>query len=89
MPGVRCSVGSALTLPRTDPIPPDFRRSALRGRLLEMPPSQAVANAGWLAAGGWMSVETGRGDIVEGGFHSWIDATRDVGRARLTLLHRS
>jgi 16S rRNA (guanine966-N2)-methyltransferase len=79
--------GSALALPRTDPFdlvladPPYAKGSGSAA-------VQAVANAGWLAAGGWMSVETGRGDIVEAG-PFMIDATRDVGRARLTLLHRS
>lgn len=79
--------GSALTLPRTDPfhlIFADPPYAAGSGNAAV----QAVANAGWLAAGGWMSVETGRGDIVEAG-PFMIDATRDVGRARLTLLHRS
>jgi 16S rRNA (guanine966-N2)-methyltransferase len=45
----------------------------------------AVLSAGWLAPGGWMSVETGRGEVVEPGSLE-IAATRDVGRARLTLL---
>ncbi len=46
----------------------------------------AVANAGWLAVGGWMAIETHRGDAVTppDGWH--IDTARDVGRARLTLL---
>ena len=46
---------------------------------------RAVACAGWLAAGGWMAVETARGDTVDPG--EWVvDAERVVGRARLTLL---
>ena len=48
----------------------------------------AVEKAGWLAPGGWMSVETNRADKVEPGGLS-IEAQRDVGRARLTLLRRS
>ena len=45
----------------------------------------AVAKAGWLAPGGWLAIETGRGvTIAPGPF--LIDATRDVGRARITLL---
>jgi 16S rRNA (guanine966-N2)-methyltransferase len=44
--------------------------------------------AGWLAPGGWMSVETSRNDPVEAG-GLVVEATRDVGRARLTLLRRS
>jgi 16S rRNA (guanine966-N2)-methyltransferase len=47
----------------------------------------SVSKAGWLAAGGWMSVETSRADFVEpGGFV--LETSRDVGRARLTLLRR-
>lgn len=45
----------------------------------------AVAEAGWLARGGWMTVETERGDSVAAGPFT-TDAERDVGRARLTLL---
>ena len=48
---------------------------------------QAVIEAGWLAPGGWMSVETGRCDKVEPCGLS-VEAQRDVGRARLTLLRR-
>lgn len=46
----------------------------------------AVAKAGWLAEGGWMAVETHRGDVVTPPEGWEIDAERDVGRARLTLL---
>jgi 16S rRNA (guanine966-N2)-methyltransferase len=45
----------------------------------------AVDVAGWLAPGGWISVETARGDPVDP-LQFVIDAERDVGRARLTLL---
>jgi len=46
----------------------------------------AVAKSGWLAPGGWMAIETHRGDEVAapGGWE--VEAERDVGRARLTLL---
>jgi 16S rRNA (guanine966-N2)-methyltransferase len=48
---------------------------------------RAVKSAGWLAPGGWMAVETARGDDVDPG--GWaIDVERDVGRARLTILRR-
>ena len=48
---------------------------------------QAVAKAGWLAPGGWMSIETACHDeVASGGFT--IEATRDVGRAKVTLLRR-
>jgi 16S rRNA (guanine966-N2)-methyltransferase len=46
----------------------------------------AVAKAGWLADGGWMAVETHRGDAVAPPDGWEIDAERDVGRARITLL---
>ena len=46
----------------------------------------AVAKAGWLAGGGWMAVETQRGDKVDPPEGWTVDAERDVGRARLTLL---
>ena len=49
---------------------------------------KAAIDAGWLASGGWMSVETSRGDTVIPG-DLRIDATRNVGRARLTLLRRT
>ena len=48
--------------------------------------AEAVVKAGWLAPGGWMAVETNRGDAVTPPDGWQIDATRDVGRARLTLL---
>ena len=48
---------------------------------------QAVSDAGWLAPGGWLSVETERGEAVDPqGLVA--DVTRDVGKARLTLLRR-
>ena len=48
---------------------------------------EAVEKSGWLAPGGWMSVETSRADEIAPGGLS-IEAQRDVGRARLTLLRR-
>lgn len=46
----------------------------------------AVAKSGWLAPGGWMAIETHRGDTITPPDGWEIDAERDVGRARLTLL---
>lgn len=46
----------------------------------------AVAKSGWLPPGGWMAVETHRGDAVTPPDGWEIDAERDVGRARLTIL---
>ena len=48
---------------------------------------RAVLHSDWLAAGGWMSVETGGDDALDP-FGLEVDAVRDVGRARLTLLRR-
>jgi 16S rRNA (guanine966-N2)-methyltransferase len=47
----------------------------------------AVSKAGWLAPGGWMSIETSRDDIVDPR-ELEIETARNVGRARLTLLRR-
>ena len=47
----------------------------------------AVVAASWLAPGGWMSVETSRGDPVDPS-GLIVEATREVGRARLTRLRR-
>ena len=76
--------GSALALPKSEsfdlvfadpPYAPGSGTAAVR----------AVAAAHWLALGGWMAVETPGTDTVDPG--QWtIDATRNVGRARLTLL---
>ena len=82
----RVLASSALTLPRSDafdliladpPYAPGSGSAAVK----------AVAHAGWLAPGGWMSVETSRSDSVDPA-GLVIEATRDVGRARLTLLRR-
>ena len=79
--------GSALALPGLEPFDlifadPPYAQSAATGIV------QAVEHAAWLAPGGWLSVETRRDDAVESGSLE-IMATRDVGRARLTLLRRS
>src|SRR4051812_29439716 len=78
--------GSALALPRFEPFDlifadPPYAKGSGSGVIA------AVAKAAWLAPGGWMSVETSRDDPVDPG-NLAIEATRDVGRARLTLLRR-
>ncbi len=46
---------------------------------------EAVRGAGWLAAGGWLAVETEAAQSVDPG--DWqVDAERRVGRARITLI---
>jgi 16S rRNA (guanine966-N2)-methyltransferase len=78
--------GSALALPRSDAFDllfadPPYAPGA--GTAV----AKAVEQAAWLASGGWMSVETSRDDQVDPGALI-IDAVRDVGRARLTLLRK-
>ena len=78
--------GSALSLPRSEPFhlvfadPPYAPGSGSAA-------VKAVVDAGWLATGGWMSVETSRRDDVDPA-GLIVEAGRDVGRARLTLLRR-
>ena len=78
--------GSALALPRSEPfdlILTDPPYSPGSGSAVV----EAVTKAGWLAPGGWMSVETSREDSVDPS-ELTIETTRDVGCARLTLLRR-
>jgi 16S rRNA (guanine966-N2)-methyltransferase len=83
---IQLLVGSALALPKAGPFdlifadPPYADKSGTQAVM-------AVANAAWLAAGGWMAVETARADRVDPGGFS-LEAEREVGRARLTLLRR-
>lgn len=83
---IQTFLGSALALPRSEPFdlifadPPyiDGSGSAV---------VRSVVDAGWLARGGWMSVESARGDSVDPD-ELVIEAMRDIGRGRLTLLRR-
>ena len=83
---IRVLSASALSLARSEPFdlifadPPYAPGSGTAA-------VQAVAQAEWLAPGGWMAVETGRDDSVGADAYT-IDAVRDAGRARLTLLRR-
>ena len=83
---VRLIGGSALALPKSEPFdlifadPPYAPRS---GSAVV----HSIVNAGWLARGGWLSVETSRDDTVDPAELA-LDTARDVGRARLTLLRR-
>lgn len=49
--------------------------------------ARAVERSGWLRPGGWLAIETQRGDAVLSESIP-IEAERDTGRARLTLLRR-
>ena len=78
---------SALALPESDPfdlIFADPPYAAGSGSAVVA----AVTKAGWLAPGSWLSVETGRDDKIDPG-GLVVQAMRDVGRARLTLLRRA
>jgi 16S rRNA (guanine966-N2)-methyltransferase len=83
---VEVRAGSALALPRSAPFDlifadPPYAIGAGAAVIA------AIGKAEWLAPGGWMSVETSREGALDPGDLT-IDTTRDVGRARLTLLRR-
>ena len=83
---VELLAGSALALPRAgsfDLILADPPYGAGAGTAVVA----AVERAGWLAPGGWFSVETARDDSLEPG-ELELEAERIVGRARLWLLRR-
>ena len=76
--------GSALALPASEPFDllfadPPYAHGSGTAVL------NAVIKAGWLAPGGWMSVETSRADELNADALI-IDTVRDLGRTRLTLL---
>lgn len=76
---------SAAALPAADPFDLVFADPPYRpGSGSEV--AEAVAMAGWLAAGGWMAIETHKGYAVAPPKGWELVAERDVGRARLTLL---
>jgi 16S rRNA (guanine966-N2)-methyltransferase len=78
--------GSALALPRAEPFDLVFADppyAAGTGTAV----ARSVFDAGWLAHGSWLSIETSREDNVESTQLN-IDTTRVVGRARLTLLRQ-
>lgn len=81
---IQVLASSALALPKSQPFdlifadPPYAAGSG--GAIVE-----AVDKAGWLASGGWLSVETARNETVDPAVFA-IETEREVGRARLTLL---
>lgn len=81
---VRIIAASALRLPRSEPFdlifadPPYAEGS---GNAVV----RSVLSAGWLASGGWLSIETSRTDLVDPA-ETMLVVTREVGRARITLL---
>jgi len=83
---VRILGGSALALPRSDPFDlifadPPYTPGSGSGIV------KALSDAAWLAAGGWMAIETDRHDAVESGSYE-IEVEREIGRTRITLLRR-
>jgi 16S rRNA (guanine966-N2)-methyltransferase len=83
----RCAIRavSAATLPRSEPFdivfadPPYEPKSGTAV-------AEAIAKAGWVAPGGWIAIESHRGDKVTSPEGWLVDVERDVGRARLTIL---
>lgn len=84
---VRLMGGSALALPKSQPFDLIFADPPY-GPGAGSAVVKAVGEAGWLAPGAWMSIETQRQDAIDPGKLT-VEATRDVGRARLTLLRRT
>jgi 16S rRNA (guanine966-N2)-methyltransferase len=83
---IRIMTGSALGLPRSEPFDVIFADppyAAGSGSAVV----RSIIDADWLASGGWVSVETERGEPVDPQLFT-IETVRDVGRARLTLLRR-
>lgn len=81
---VQIVAGSALALPRRDPFDVVFADppyAAGSGTAVV----RSIVGAGWLAPGGWLCVETSRGDAIEGEALA-VETVRDIGRARITLL---
>jgi 16S rRNA (guanine966-N2)-methyltransferase len=77
---------SALKLPRSDKfdlIMADPPYAAASGSAVV----KSVQQADWLASGGWLAVETERGDSVDP-LDLSLEIERDIGRARITLLRR-
>jgi 16S rRNA (guanine966-N2)-methyltransferase len=78
---------SALALPRSEPFDliladPPYGQGAGNAVV------QSVVKAGWIAPGGWMTVETSRNDEIESG-ELTIDTSRIAGRGRITILRSS
>jgi 16S rRNA (guanine966-N2)-methyltransferase len=83
---VQIIAASALQLPRSEPFDlifadPPYAEGSGSAVVL------SVLSAGWLAPGGWLSIETSRSDLVDRATLE-LAADREVGRARITLLRR-
>ena len=82
---IRLLGGSALALPGSEPFDLVFADPPY-GETSGSDAVAAVVRANWLALGGWMFVETARRSPVSTD-QLTIEAERDVGPARITLLH--
>ena len=83
---IRVLAGSALSLPGAEPFPLIFADPPY-GPGSGAAVVRSILAAGWLEPGGWLSVETARGDALEPS-DLMVDTSRDIGAARLTLLRR-
>jgi len=81
---VQIVAGSALALPRRDPFDVVFADPPYAAGL-GTAVVRSIVGAGWLAPGGWLCVETSRGDAIEEEELA-VDTVCDIGRARITLL---
>ena len=81
---VQIVAGSALALPRRDPFDVVFADPPYAAGL-GTAVVRSIVGAGWLAPGGWLCVETSRGDAIEVEALA-VETVRDIGRARITLL---
>jgi len=83
---IRILGGSAIALPRSEAFdlifadPPYAEGSGSRV-------VKSVVDADWLAHGGWMSIETARGEPVDCLGYA-LESERNFGRAKVTLLRR-
>ncbi len=83
---VRVILGSAMSLPQSEPfdlIFADPPYAQVSGDAVV----RSVCTAGWLARGGWLIIETSRGQLIRPS-ELELEGTRNVGRAGITLLRR-
>lgn len=84
---VEVIAGSALALPRREPfhlIFADPPYSAGSGAAVV----SSIMKSQWISPGGWLTVETSRDERIDPA-GLVLEAERDVGRARITLLRRT
>jgi 16S rRNA (guanine966-N2)-methyltransferase len=82
----RILTGSAFALPKSEPFDLIFADPPY-GPGSGSAVVRSIVDGGWLAAGGWLSVETSRDDDIDRA-ELVLDTVRNVGRARITLLRR-